>query len=276
MSIKFVCSCGKRLKARDHMAERRTVCPRCGNPVGIPSLDPNKTMPRTPAERARHLARRPITLSHLDDLEVNEPSALQDGAIREGSPAEKEESVSSTLSSVPRTHDRSPRADSVPRTPCAVPAAPRPAIVPPGSAPTPVPKPRPIDPTIVRLKKERKRHRQFVSRYDWPLEERWYQCVWYPFRAWPLILALAAGLTLLTAATALILPRALREMPLDRVSIPIGLVSSLGPLLALGYVCAFLDCVLASGAAGESRHVRWPGRDLLLVFRSLVAWVLAC
>jgi hypothetical protein len=147
--------------------------------------------------------------------------------------------------------------------------------VPPSPAPVGVPTPRPIDPTIVRLKKQRKRHRQFVSRYDWPLERRWYQCLAYPFRAWPLILAMAAGLTVLTAAVALLLPRLLREMPLDSVSIPVGLISSLGPLLALGYVCAFLDCVLASGAAGESRHVRWPGRDLLLVFRSLVAWGLA-
>jgi hypothetical protein len=37
MTIKFVCSCGKRLRARDHMAARRLACPRCGAPVGIPS-----------------------------------------------------------------------------------------------------------------------------------------------------------------------------------------------------------------------------------------------
>lgn len=37
MSIKFVCSCGKRLKARDEMAQRLSVCPRCGSLVGIPT-----------------------------------------------------------------------------------------------------------------------------------------------------------------------------------------------------------------------------------------------
>src|SRR4051794_18885366 len=44
MTIKFVCSCGKRLKARDEMASRRTPCPRCGALVGVPALrtsDPN-------------------------------------------------------------------------------------------------------------------------------------------------------------------------------------------------------------------------------------------
>src|SRR5438105_5600907 len=40
MPIKFVCGCGKRLRARDEMAARRSLCPRCGAPVGIPSLQP--------------------------------------------------------------------------------------------------------------------------------------------------------------------------------------------------------------------------------------------
>jgi hypothetical protein len=39
MSISFVCRCGKRLRAREDMAARRSMCPRCGAPVGIPSLD---------------------------------------------------------------------------------------------------------------------------------------------------------------------------------------------------------------------------------------------
>jgi hypothetical protein len=40
VSIKFVCSCGKHLKARDEMAERLSVCPRCGSLVGIPPRKP--------------------------------------------------------------------------------------------------------------------------------------------------------------------------------------------------------------------------------------------
>ena len=40
MPIKFVCSCGKHLRARDEMASRRSLCPRCGAPVGIPALQP--------------------------------------------------------------------------------------------------------------------------------------------------------------------------------------------------------------------------------------------
>jgi hypothetical protein len=62
MSIKFVCSCGKRLRARDEMARRRSVCPRCGQPVGIPSGEPTHpgtaAEPLTPQERRRLAARR--------------------------------------------------------------------------------------------------------------------------------------------------------------------------------------------------------------------------
>src|SRR5205085_4390056 len=61
MSITFVCSCGKRLRAREEMAARRSVCPRCGAPVGIPALQPThpgtSLGPMSPAERLR--ARRP-------------------------------------------------------------------------------------------------------------------------------------------------------------------------------------------------------------------------
>lgn len=57
MSIKFICSCGKHLRARDEMAARRSMCPRCGAPVGVPSLRPTHTgtaaAPLTPQDRVR-------------------------------------------------------------------------------------------------------------------------------------------------------------------------------------------------------------------------------
>ncbi len=56
MTIKFICSCGKHLRARDEMASRRSVCPRCGSPVGIPALKPTHPgggAPLTPLERQR-------------------------------------------------------------------------------------------------------------------------------------------------------------------------------------------------------------------------------
>lgn len=63
MTIKFICTCGKHLRARDEMAARRSVCPRCGSPVGIPSLKPTHrggmARPMTPQERLRR-ARPPV------------------------------------------------------------------------------------------------------------------------------------------------------------------------------------------------------------------------
>src|SRR5262249_54853265 len=64
MAIKFVCSCGKHLRARDEMAARRSVCPRCGAPVGIPARQPTQPGtplgPMTPTER---VGRRPVVAS---------------------------------------------------------------------------------------------------------------------------------------------------------------------------------------------------------------------
>jgi hypothetical protein len=64
MSIKFFCSCGKRLKAKDDMAARRTICPACGNPVGVPSLQPTQrgtaAAPLSPLERLAREQRKPV------------------------------------------------------------------------------------------------------------------------------------------------------------------------------------------------------------------------
>lgn len=61
MAIKFICACGKHLRARDEMAARRSACPACGAPVGIPSLQPTQrgTTPR-PLLPSEKLARRRI------------------------------------------------------------------------------------------------------------------------------------------------------------------------------------------------------------------------
>src|ERR1700687_6396589 len=62
MTIKFICTCGKHLRARDEMAARRSVCPRCGSPVGIPSRQPTHSgavaPPLTPLERMRQARKR--------------------------------------------------------------------------------------------------------------------------------------------------------------------------------------------------------------------------
>lgn len=65
MTIKFVCVCGKRLRAREEMASRRSACPRCGRPIGIPSLRPTHregiAKPLTPTERwARRRSGQPV------------------------------------------------------------------------------------------------------------------------------------------------------------------------------------------------------------------------
>ena len=76
MSIKFTCSCGKRLRARDEIARCRSFCPRCGQPVGIPSLEGNQpgttAAPLTPAERV-HLAGQRKAAAPAESAAVEPP-----------------------------------------------------------------------------------------------------------------------------------------------------------------------------------------------------------
>lgn len=82
MAIKFICSCGKRLRARDEMAARRSMCPRCGAPVGVPSLRPTHAgttaAPLTPQERRRLSRERgedPFAPPPVDTVSTEEASA---------------------------------------------------------------------------------------------------------------------------------------------------------------------------------------------------------
>jgi hypothetical protein len=87
MSIKFTCSCGKRLRAPDDMGNKRTVCPRCGNPVGIPSHTGAKAA-MTPAERVRHqLTRKPLRASEETFTAVPAPTDFQPSPMQRFDPS---------------------------------------------------------------------------------------------------------------------------------------------------------------------------------------------
>jgi hypothetical protein len=213
MTIKFVCSCGKRLRARDEMAARRSMCPRCGAPVGVPSGRPAvrgaTAGPMTPAERLR--ARRHVPPPQPSDAREagTAPAQLLDPDPADSKPARNR------------------------------PAAPR------------------------------------GRRGDRELERHWHQCLLYPVRAWPLVLGLGAALTVLTGATALVLPEVLVELrggPAEHWLVCVPLL--LAFLLLPGYACAFLDCTLTSAAAGEARNVRWPGTNVGLVVKSALTWLI--
>jgi hypothetical protein len=87
MTIKFICTCGKHLKARDEMAARRSVCPRCGSPVGIPSLKPTHAgtvaAPMSPLERIQYARNRPLAPAATPSPSQDKP---QPPAPRRGDP----------------------------------------------------------------------------------------------------------------------------------------------------------------------------------------------
>jgi hypothetical protein len=207
MSIKFFCSCGKHLRAREALAGKRSLCPACGKLVGVPSLQPTQrgtvAAPISPAERAKL------------------------GRYGEAWEAESAAATATATESPPGTESADGRDAS------------------------PKPRRRP--------------------RRDMALEKHWYECLLFPFYAWRLLLPLAAAMTALTGVGALAWPE------LGSIQAPpwqVWLVCWAAPFLALSYACGYLQCVLASAAAGDVGFVRWPGADLRILIRALAAWTL--
>jgi hypothetical protein len=207
MSIKFVCSCGKHLRARDDMAARRVLCPRCRSLVGVPSRQPTHrgtdAAPMTPQERLRHVRHRAPVPSSMAAAPVDE-------ALVEAPPS-----------------------------------------------------PDPDAGVALRQKPRRQR------------EARWYHCLAYPCRAWPLVLVLGLAWAGWAGGSVALLP-VVQDLPggPERLWLP-GAAWLFLTLVLAGYTWGFLDCTLIAAATGEVAWVRWPGRDPLLVFRSVARWLIA-
>jgi hypothetical protein len=195
------------------MAARRAMCPRCGAPVGIPSLQPTHrgtvAAPLTPLERQRLARERPLP----------------------------------------------PTPAPAPQPAAAAPAAPRPVAV-----------------GLVRLLSDKAKRRADLTGRD--LEKHWHECLLYPLRAWRLCLWLSVFLTALSVAGALVVPGVLAEAPADPLALAVlRLACVLLLVLVVGVPCSFLDCVLASAAAGEVYYIRWSGDPLRAVLLSGARWL---
>jgi hypothetical protein len=148
--------------------------------------------------------------------------------------------------------------------------------MPPTDAPPsrPASAPRPLDARVVRfLSSKGKRRPELKGR---PLERYWQECLLYPLRAWRFVAILAVALTLAGSVAAALLPPMFAELPSDMLPLwGFRLTCVLASVMLVGLPCSFLDCVLASAAAGEVYYILWSGNPLLTVFRSGVKW-LAC
>jgi hypothetical protein len=226
MSIQFVCMCGKHLRAREDMAGRRSMCPACGAPVGIPLLRPT------------HAG---ATLGHmsLDELLRTKRTIPSSRVVTFDDFAPP---TNAGTTPVPRSHPQPARRLEITFD-------------------------GPISPALVH---------QVISRAPTrrvPVKP-WAQSILYPLRLALPLLGLAIVLAGLTAAP-LLLAGELHDLTTSGpVALLVCLLYLLGPLVALAYACAMLDGAFASGAAGDSRHVYWPGRDFGPVIKSGIRWLL--
>jgi hypothetical protein len=224
MSIHFICRCGKRLRAREDMASRRIMCPRCGDPVGVPSLQPTHPGAAGPLTR-EEIARRAME---------GGPRSLNEDELADVGPAQVRLRRRRSCGNLAAGADWRPLE--------------APLVCPPGAA------------ERVRLPRRRR---------EWARESRWYHCLLYPLRAWPLVVGLGLLLTTLSAAATLMPPQISDG---DSAWAPYLLLVI--PLLLLTYTAGFLDVVLTTAAAGQFGDVRWPGYDIPIIAYSSLKWLL--
>jgi hypothetical protein len=252
MSIHFICTCGKRLKARDEMAARRSICPSCGRPVGIPSGQASQrgapTGPLSPHER-RQRAWSGALHSRVaaDDVPTviipftNDP--LKDSAATGHSPPGYrvvEQPIADDESACYRL-GKLQGADAVQRW-------------------------RQSEIVTRKARKEMQRRRR---ERRLPVETRWYQCLIVPCLTvrWELSLALALALATLFAF--LIGWPAVADAPEWPVIFGMASVALL-PIVA---VCAYLQCVLRTAVVGAPPSVFWPEARLDRIIWGTFRWL---
>jgi hypothetical protein len=273
MSITFVCTCGKRLRARNEMAARRTMCPACGRPVGVPSTQPTQrgtpAAPLTPEERRR----RPRV--HVpDDVAVVIPF-LNNPLQPSISPPNTELGLLRFRAVELPCEDAPPQRHADP-LPVRDPPPFRVVEVSSESMP-PDPSRRLEDVREIRLRP--RRGRRGYRRGAWPREKHWYQCLLYPFLSWKFLLGVSVALSLLTTVATLM---AADAAPAPEDSFESAALAQLkwAPLLTvllviLAFACSFFQWVLNSAVAGEGPQRGWPAGNPRLLLSGLTRW-LAC
>lgn len=269
MSITFTCTCGKRMRARDEMAARRTMCPACGRPVGIPSGQPTQrgapVGPLSPAERRR---RDPADDSPTVVVPfLNDP--LRPTPASASVPPEVDFGMLRFRAVELPTDERPPKNPSKPQAPRLIgPLAQDPPTYRVVQVADEVAPPRRVE----QRGQVRRVRRRRQSRHDRPLERYWYECLAFPFLVWRWLLALAVLLSLLTAAGVAWVVDDAAQGPAfffdPRSDLVVKwLFRSLFVAAGFAVVSSFLYWVARSAATDEPPHGRWPLFDVRLLLR---------
>jgi hypothetical protein len=264
MSITFTCTCGKRMRARDEMAARRTMCPACGRPVGIPSGQPTQrgapVGPLSPDDRRRRVAENTPTVVVPF---LNDP--LRPAAVAIGSPGADFGAL--RYRAVELSSEGTPASVPAPRV-----------VVPPVQDPPTYRVVQVADEILPPQRVEfrgqlrRVRRRCRSSRHDRPLERHWYECLAFPFLTWRWLLVLAVVLSFVTASVVSWIAEGAPPDPgffFDPQSdfLLKWLFRALFAGAAFAFVGSYLYWVARSAATDEPPHGNWPAFDVRLLLR---------
>lgn len=239
MSIKFFCTCGQPLSARADSAGRRSLCPRCGAPVGVPSLKP--THPGTPVAPMTPAERRQLAAQRVEPISPFEPPTP--------APAAPAAELGYRLVLVEESQKPAARNDMYALR-----------VDDPDSEAN-----REMQEAVAEHVQQVRRVRRWRRKRPQYVERNGFDCLMYPFRAFGLVALLATGLTVLAALLLFVLFN-------DAENFDYGQIVFWGVLgsAAVAYTCGFLSCTLHAGSVGDASCVRWPGIDFMLMLKSVL------
>jgi hypothetical protein len=279
MSIHFICTCGKHLKARDEMAARRTVCPGCGRLVGIPAGHASQrgapAGPLTPDERRQRARSSGASGTSSPDevptviipFATNPLQNPPNGPLAAG-PGPLGYRVVELPTADKETGGPGRNGTNGPARPARREDEERPVY--------PVEEVSGNDPET----EEERRRAEILSRLirkefrkprppRWRMETRWYECLRVPCVTWrwEFFLALVLGF-ITTVVFAVGWPELARDLNVTALFVltPFVIVPAI-------VACAYLQCVLRSAAVGAPPHVIWPEGNLLPILWGTARWL---
>lgn len=303
-SITFYCLCGKKLKARASSAGKRTQCPQCGDPVGIPTSSGPAAPPasrkesveavlRTPQESGQKSGGDPVSPAIHDDRVAGDRPGVADATLTESS---GDSSVSAEARSVSRKGTRGNRVTSD------LPAGPRPYFMDDGPAPPP---------RTIRKKKRGRGNRSSSTTRGLPSgdapgdaaraasrsladspeeglqlrnQPRWYRLisrngeyrgpsaiyeVGYALGNAPLVITLSALLALTSGTAAIQLPRAMQN---SRDALAMFILVTIAFFIVAAHLCAYFHQTILNAALNQGKDI---DLDPVRTVKTGFAWVAA-
>lgn len=267
MSITFTCLCGKRLKAQESSAGKRTQCPQCGEPVGIP-LSSAPTGPPVSRKEAARAASDPEAAKSATQNSATPAKPVPQPSAPNGNSAATPKPYFMVDDDTPAPPPRIPKSTRKAKSKPQPQTRGLPAGVQPGAAAEAASKSLEESPADGIELRRRPRWYRLISRGRYRGPSGMHEFGW-SYGNSPLAATLAGLLTLTIGAGALVLPHAMQSYD---ATIGLLILTVVALILTAGHVCSYLNQTIVNAARRLGSAINL---DPVRTSRTSLAWILA-